>query len=219
MMTFDFSSVPFRRELNRDDLERMRVPSRYWSARFDEISDVVIRKIGESTRDVVGKYINRMAQARSEGAGLVFWGDNGCGKTSAAVVIAKEYRRRGYTVLFMEAADLKRMVIEKEHFDEEETYWDRARSVDVLVLDDFGKGIMDSTGFGASIFDELIRARNSRQMVTIITSNLPTKEWLGELELKKSTMESLRECTYPLHVVGENKRDGSQTKLRELILS
>lgn len=212
-----FENVSYRRELDISDLERMRIPRRYWNSKFDDISESIIQGSDLSPKKVVEKYISNMSEMRKSGCGFIFFGNNGVGKSCMSVVIAREYRRRGYTVLFMEAADLKRMVIEKEYFDDDDTYWDRFRSVDVLVLDDFGKGIMDTTGFGASLFDELIRARNSRKLVTIITTNLPVSEWQKELDLKKSTMSSLKECVVPVHVVGVNKRtDREIVKLLEI---
>jgi DNA replication protein DnaC len=194
-------------------MERMCIPSRYWSAKFDEISDTG----NPGMRTSVGAYIFKMEKMVEEGVGFIFFGKNSVGKTCASVVLAKELRRRGNTVLFMEASDLKRQVIEKEHFDEDETYWERAKSVDVLVLDDFGKGIMDSTGFGATLFDELIRARNARKLVTIITSNLAPSEWEKELALKTSTMHSLKECTVPVRASGSDRRKGSAVRLQALL--
>ncbi|MBN2258097.1 MAG: ATP-binding protein [Anaerolineaceae bacterium] len=209
-----FSEVPFRRELVAEDLERMRVPRRYWGARFDEISD---EGGNDSLKYVVGKYIDDLDNMLREGLGFILFGDNGTGKTCASVVLGKELRRRGNTVLFMEAADLKRQVIDKEHFDEDETYWDRAKTVDVLILDDFGKGVMDSTGFGATIFDELIRARNARKLVTIITTNTPPDQWAAEFELKASTIKTLKECLVPQRALGEDKRETSAMRLKELL--
>ena len=121
--------------------------------------------------------------------------------------------------MFMEAADLKRMVSEREHFDEDETYWDRAKSVDVLILDDFGKGVIDGKGFGATLFDELIRARNSRKLVTIITSNPIVEEWEERFDLKSSTIHVLKECTLPVEVVGCDKRGESAKKLAAMIIN
>jgi DNA replication protein DnaC len=209
-----FSNVSYRREIDRGDLERMKVPPRYWGSTFSRLT---CNGGDESLRSIVGKYIRNMTEMRRAGAGFIFWGKNGTGKSCASVVVAKEYRRRGNTVLFMEASDLKRMVIDKEYFDEEETFWDRARGVDVLVIDDFGKGVMDSTGFGATIFDELIRARNSRKLVTIITSNLSNSRWERELELKASTIHSLKECMIPVQVVGADQRRDSESRLRKLL--
>lgn len=212
MMKFD--NVPFRRELSSEDLERMRVPRRYWNSTFDMLTE----EGGElSLKNMIGQYMKNMSDMKREGAGFILYGKNGVGKSAGSVVLAKEFRRRGSTVLFVEASDLKRLVIEREHFDEDETYWDRACKVDVLIIDDFGKGTLDSKGFGATLFDELIRARNARRRVTIITANLPPKDWKKELELKKSTMEALRECVMPILVTGINHRKDSRNKLKKML--
>lgn len=209
----NFENLTYRRELNTADMERMRIPKRYWGARFD-----MLTKDGgnESVHAYVSKYIDDLDTFRKNGAGFIFWGINGVGKSCGSVVLAKEFRRRGHTVLFMEASELKRMVIEKEYFDETQLYWDRARNVELLVLDDFGKGVMDSTGFGASLFDELIRARNARKLPTIVTSNSNPREWEKEFDLKKSTMSTLKECTIPVHVTGEILRDAESFKLKNM---
>ena len=209
-----FEDVPFRRELTQHDLERMRIPSRYWKSTFERLSD---DGGDESLRSLIAKYIANMSEMLRVGGGFIFFGENGTGKTCASVVLGKEFRRRGNTVLYMEAADLKRMVIEKEYFDESETFWDRARNVDVLVVDDFGKGIMDGTGFGASLFDELIRSRNARKRVTIITANIDPEDWIDELGLKISTMKTLEECVIPVKITGANQREGSGLKLRDIL--
>lgn len=211
-----FANVPFRRDLSTNDLERMRIPRRYWQASFYELTDVSVD--GEdSLKSMIEKYISNMSKMRKEGGGFIFYGDNGSGKSCGSVVLAKEFRRRGNTVLFIEAADLKRLVASKEYFDDDETYWERAKDVDVLVVDDFGKGIMDDKGFGASLFDELIRTRNANKKVTIITSNISPKRWLEELGLKKSTIHTLKECTIPVPVIGDNKRDGSEDRLKSIL--
>ena len=209
-----FKDVPFRRELDQNDLERMKIPPRYWKASFKRLSTT---NGDDSLQTMTGKYIENMDAMIKEGAGFVFYGPNGTGKSCGTVVLAKEFRRRGHTVLFMESSNLKRMVIEKEFFDEIERYWDRAKEVDVLVLDDFGKGVMDTTGFGASLFDELIRARNSRKKVTLITSNLPMNKWQRELGLKVSTLHTLKECAIPVVVEGINQREESADRLRSLL--
>ena len=208
--------VPFRRELNTSDLERMRIPRRYWMARFDMLSD---DGGDDSLKSMVGRYISNMSEMRKAGGGFVFFGDNSVGKTCASVVLAKELRRRGNTVLFVESADLKNLVIGHVHFDEDDTYWDRAKNVDVLVLDDLGKGTHDTKGLGASLIDELISSRNSSQLVTIITSNLSPEDWEEELGLKTSTIHTLKECAIPVQVTGSDQRKSSNKKLRELLNS
>ncbi len=210
-------AAEFRRDLRGDDLVRMRIPKRHWTVKFDSIPDVETDG-GVSSRQVVKRYIENLSEMYSGGRGLLLFGKNGTGKTSMAVLIGKEYRRRGYTVLFMEAADLKRLVIDKEHFDEDETVWERAMSVDVLIIDDFGKGIADRTGFGARLWDELIRGRNSRKLVTFITTNAHPDDMCEELDLLVSTMASLQEHTVPVEVEGPDQRAESGSWAAEVLL-
>ena len=207
-----------RRELTREDMERMRIPLRYWKVSYDGISAERqhVRPDLLSAQETALSYLSQLDEMSSDGVGLLLWGPNGTGKTSMAVVIAKEFRRRGHRVLFVEAASLKQYVINKVYFDgdEGELYWDRAMSVDVLVLDDFGKGTQDRTGFGARLFDELIRHRNAEKRVTFLTTNMDPREGLAE-ELLESTMHSLKECVIPVEVTGQDRRDAILTEMRD----
>lgn len=201
------SNGGYRRELTEDDLLRARIPRRYWEARLSDAQDTV--------QAIARRYIANFVTMHERGVGLLLWGANGVGKTSIAVVLGKEYRRRGHSLLFLEAAEIKGAVINSEMFDEEQTLWERAKSVDVLMIDDLGKGVQDSTGFGARVLDELIRHRNANKRVTFITTNMTLK--LLEDELKASTMHSLKECIFPVKVSGEDLREKSKQEIDSLL--
>jgi len=198
-----------RRKLNKDDLFRMRLPKRYWKATLDRISDFCDKEEEISAREIIRQYVSRLEKMRSRGLGIVLWGENGTGKTGIAAVVAKEYRRRFNTVLFVEAADLKGLVAGREYFDETETFWQRARTVDVLVLDDLGKGVKDSKEFGERLIDELIRTRNANQLVTIVTTNAIPSGKGATLPgiLKQSTLHSLKEHAIAVNVRGKDMRE------------
>ena len=201
----------FRKPLTESDMGRMRVPKRYWECSFEEVSDN-----GElSPKHIAKRYLSKLREMMTRGIGILLWGPNGRGKTGVAVVVCKEARRRGYTVLFSECGDLKRCVIERIAFDEDQSMLDRARSVDLLVLDDLGKGVQDRTGFGARLLDELIRHRNANQLATIITTNMDLEQ-LAE-ELKASTMHSLKECIIPAEIEGCDRRDEKKQHLLGLL--
>jgi DNA replication protein DnaC len=195
----------------------MRIPARYWGVTYREISDGV-------HKDIVQKYLRNLEDMTTRGVGLLLYGPNGRGKTGIAVVIAKELRRRGKTVLFLEAADLKRAVIDKIQFDATTSIFERARTVDALVLDDLGKGVQDGTGFGARLIDELIRYRNARKLLLFLTMNArPVRRNDDEAsqleeELKASTMHTLKECVVPVEVLGLDFRDPVKNELRELLV-
>ena len=100
-----------RRKLTKDDLVRMKLPIRYWYASTDEIVDT--KRINEklTVKGKIIKYIHEIDFARKNGLGLLLWGKNGNGKTCIAAILAKEFRRRYNSVLFMECSKLKSFVI------------------------------------------------------------------------------------------------------------
>lgn len=213
------SVVTFRRrKLTKDDLVRMRLPKRYWNVTCDRVSNKTTVE-SRGPRDILKNYVQNMEDMRARGIGILLWGANGTGKTSMAAIIAKEYRRRFNTVLFIEAASLKSLVVSKESFDEDETYWQRAMSVDVLVLDDLGKGTKDSTGFGERLIDELIRTRNANQLVTIITTNAVVQGKGEKIQdiLKPSTLHSLKEHVLAIYVEGEDMREESVSEILRIV--
>tara|TARA_B100001094_G_scaffold322338_1_gene371517 strand:- start:2299 stop:2814 length:516 start_codon:yes stop_codon:yes gene_type:complete len=161
------------------------------------------------------EYVKKMDSMIKGGVGLLLWGPNGRGKTALAVGIGKEFRRRGCTVLFVECAAVKDIFISRAAFDEEEVMWNRAKRVDVLILDDLGKGVQDSKGFGARVIDQLIRHRTSNQRVTFITTNIDPPRLAGELKI--STMHSLKESIVPVKIVGPDRREACKSKLLQAL--
>lgn len=196
-----------RRDLTVDDLIRMHIPKRYWNASFKKVSNEIMNSV-----IWYGKNLDKMVR---RGVGLLLFSDNGSGKTSLAVCFGKELRRRCKSVLFFEAADLKRAVFEKEYFDDEQTIWERARSVDVLILDDLGKGIADDKDYGINLIDELIRTRNGKMKSTFITTNM-NQEDLKKF-LKPSTMKTIIECIIPIFCDGPDRRKEKFLEIKEYI--
>jgi len=205
------AKIAYYRELEQSDIERMLLPRRFWQCTYAEIyagNDVKL-----SPKGFVRRYLDSFSDNIAGGVGLILWGNNGRGKTAIAAVIAKWARRFGHLVMFVEAAELKRCTIEKVRFDEESTIWERALSVDVLILDDLGKGVQDRTGFGARLMDELIRHRSANRRVTIMTTNLNPQDLRAEL--KHSTAETLKECAIPFFVDGPDRRMATMRGLEE----
>jgi DNA replication protein DnaC len=203
------------RELDQEDYERMMLPRRFWTCTPEGVSREFDASESEmSAFDFLSRYFENFETYLNMGCGALLWGNNGCGKTGIAALIAKMARRAKRVVLFVAAADLKRMVIDKDAFDESESMWDRACSVDLLVLDDLGKGTEDRTGFGMRLLDDLIRKRSAASKVTIITTNT-NPDSLEEI-LKLSTKETLKECTIVFQVTGPDLRVKGQARITEM---
>lgn len=192
-------------------LERMNLPKRFWNPKL-----MLISEDGElSARQSVESYLKNAKKLTEDGAGLLFWGDNGKGKTSAACFILLHLRLKGLSCLFYESASLKADKINGVMFDDKSTVWERALTVDVLLLDDLGKGVQDQTGFGVRLLDELLRYRYARLKPTFVTTNMPPSQL--KAELKPSTMSTLKEAILPIKVEGKDFREERKNDLLNII--
>lgn len=213
------AQVVERRMLEHEDIVHMALPRHFWNVRFSEITSQLDGDEG-SLADKLGAYLRDWQENRRNGLGLIISGLNGTGKTCAAVVVGQEFRRRGQSVLFVSAADVRDLKFDGTWFSEDVTYWEWIREVDVLILDDLGKGD-DTSGYNQVMWDQLLRHRHDHRYVTIITTNLAisgreTKRGVGlDTALKKSTMEVLKESMLPLRINGKNRRDAAVVALRK----
>jgi DNA replication protein DnaC len=207
-----------RRQLTLVDMERMRIPPRYREAHFEGVS------AGPHKRELYN-YLVKLDEMLARGVGLVLSGPNGTGKTSLAVIVLKEARRRGHTGLFVEAATLRDVKFGNRSFEDEVRLWDRLLEVDVLVLDDLGKGVRDKEGAEERLLDELLRYRGAYCRTTLITTNMSTiprrrgdlSQW--EEYLKASTIHMLSETSVTITVMGANLREGALDDVVELIFT
>jgi DNA replication protein DnaC len=170
--------------------------------------------------NTLAAYMRNWQENRRNGLGIILSGLNGTGKTCAAVWVGQEFRRWGQSVLFVSAADVRDFKFDGTWFSDDTTYWEWIREVDVLVLDDLGKGD-DTSGFNQVMWDQLLRHRHDHRYVTIITTNLAissteTNKGFGlDTALKKSTMEVLKENMLPLRINGDNRRDAAVVAIRK----
>ena len=110
---------------------------------------------------------------------LVITGPVGTGKTHCAVSAGYQLLGQGKVVYFTTAVrllDTLRAAFRREGEDGHYELVDKMCSVDVLVLDDFGK--QRATDFAAERLAMIVDARHAAGLITIITTNLT----IGELE-------------------------------------
>lgn len=194
----------YRTKLSRAHLERMALPRRFWNVSYDDVPD--------SLKGTLGNFLRDIDEMLDGGEGLLLWGPNGVGKTSAAVLIALEVCRRGGTVFFTTSESIRVSSIEATAFDYDQTLMDRARDVEFLVIDDLGKEHRGESGYAERLIENLVRVRSAARRSTIVTTNLPirgdsVKRVAGLTTVySRSLMEVIRETMYPVEVTGINKR-------------
>ena len=209
--------VGLRIKLTKAHMELMQIPRRFWEVDFESIPDCE----GKAT---LRSYLRNIEEMLDRGEGLMLWGPNGHGKTSAAVLVGMEARRRGASVLFVQAETLRASVLDGTMFSDEKTLIERAREVDLLILDDLGKEHSGETGFSERLFENLIRGRSASKKVTLVTTNLPLKprgDKSSEPSLKgkyiPSMLEVMREAMYPVLLKTHNWRDRAQENMHALL--
>jgi len=202
--------VGHRIKLTKAHMELMRIPRRFWEVDFDSIPDC-------EGKAVLRTYLRNIEDMLDRGEGLLLWGPNGHGKTSAAVIAMMEARRRGASALFVQAETLRQGVLEGEMFSDDKSLVERAREVDFLVLDDLGKEHTGESGYTERLFENLFRGRSASKRVTVVTTNLPTKppqDKPNAASLKTkyiaSMLEVMREAMYPVLLRAHNWRDRAQ---------
>lgn len=204
------------RALTIEDMRLMRLPERYWASSFDRVTD-------GKHKTLLASYLRKIHVAMSRGAGIMLWGENSVGKTSAAAVVAKHARRFGYSVLFIRASELLKACVERTWFDatKTQTVYERAAAVDLLVVDDLGhehhaqSGYM--AGYADDLFEDLLRERTGRLRATIVTTNLnPSK--IGENDCYKRSMRAvMKGSVLPVRVVGPDRREAEGKDILDML--
>lgn len=189
----------------------MNLPRGFWDARFSIIQEGAKESVGTYLRD--GKYLR--------GEGLFIWGPYGHGKTGAAAVILMELRRRGHVCLYADSSDLVDKILQREPFDFESSWSERAKAVDVLVLDDLGTEHRDPGGAIEKVLEGILRYRFQRRKVTIITCNVSPMKLGPHVQgtetfkgvYREKFVEILREKLYPVEVRGRSLRDENERQM------
>lgn len=199
-----------RRPLTQKSLERMKLPRLFWT------TEVALIEEGPHKKAIL-RYLSKIDQALGKGFGMVLWGDNDSGKTSAASLCLKEARRRGYSAMFITAAQYIAAYMNKTVFDDAHSVEQRCKFVDLLVIDDLGKEVvrMEDATVGsvaiARVIDDLVRSRCTSVKPTIITANLDPKT-VGE-RYGRSFVRLLGKYFSAVEMTGASQREKAKNKL------
>jgi DNA replication protein DnaC len=160
-------------------------------------------------------YLEKWPNNRKHGMGLGFYSKTqGTGKTFLACYLARELVKRGesvYYVYFRNIVSTYELPYEARKNEE-----DRLRDCTVLILDEVARPVSEAQrALFAEKFEELIRHRSNYNKVTILTTNLTSKE-LDEIYPRTYSLLAAKE--EPIKVNGNDvRKEGIWTVNKTLV--
>jgi DNA replication protein DnaC len=165
-------------EINRL-LSKSGLSDRYPGGRFD--TWVADNEYREKALKNAQHYVDNFSEYKAKGAGLYLIGDNEKGKTHLAAGIAYELVQKAIPVVMTSMGDLlsRFRASYNDGYESEQRLMAVMTTVDLLVIDDLGKG--QPTEWALEKMFELIDARVSKKLPMIITTNYTDDELLRRL--------------------------------------
>jgi len=102
---------------------------------------------------------------------LMFYGKNGSGKTYCASLIVKEAYVQRYTSLIITFQSLLDIQFKKDA-DEKQELTNLYQNAEFLVIDEVGKETQAKSGYNLTMFEEILRVRDTKGFPTIICNNM-----------------------------------------------
>ena len=159
------------------------------------------RKNAELTRKAK-IYVDNFEEIRKKGAGLLFYGSVGTGKSYMAVCIANALIDKGYKSF---VTNFSRMINEITMAEDKQKYLDYLNQYDLLVIDDFA--VERDTDYVNEIVSNIINSRYIAKKPMIVTTNLTMKELSRPENVNKARVYSrLLEMCVPVEVNGSDRR-------------
>lgn len=191
------------------------IPPRYRGVSFDRppVSDMVRDMAARHAVGDVRAFVEDLDANLASGRGLWLMGNTGTGKTTLAMLAAKEALAAGKTVAVYFAPKLLTQIRQTYQATESEDAYDaffkRLTSVDLLYVDDLGSE--RHTDWVVEQLYALVNERYENQRSVLVTSNAATDIGAGLQQLEEQigprTVSRLIEiCGDPLPLFGSDRR-------------
>jgi DNA replication protein DnaC len=158
-------------------------------------------------RDLVFRYRRDIVNMIATTSGVLFTGDEGVGKTSAAICLLKEAMSAKYNGYFVTHKEIKELNSERiptlyGSGADGITVKRYIETADLIVLDGFND--FSDKDYGAVHLEELLMRRASQKLTTIMTTrNADTLRH----QKNESLYEAITYCMVPVLIEGKNMRD------------
>jgi DNA replication protein DnaC len=193
-----------RRDITDKDCVRINLGKAYWKASVASMQD-------KEARQALIRYCEKLPEMATTGSGLIIDGPLGVGKTWAAAAVLKEAVRRKFPSYFVTHAELRELQFKDKIFGDGTDGMmvsQKLREAYFLVIDDLNEPFMVDKAFGPLHLERLVSYRNSRRLVTILTTRV-AKQFKDQVSL----FDIVSETMVPVCIEGENLRDIARQKL------
>lgn len=149
------------------------------------------------------------------GHSVLITGPTGAGKSWLACALAQYACRRGYSAIYQRVPRLQEELRIKHGSGAFGKWLLQLANTDVLLLDDWGMGAIDSTT--RSDLLEIIDDRSTSK-ATIITSQLPVEHWhawIGDATIADAILDRILQRNHRFTLTGESMRQAKQKKQSE----
>jgi len=211
-MTAD-EMISFLTSSDWDDRNNRRIERYIRNAKFRYNASIEKLYLGPE-RNLEKNQVMRFAECGfiDKSENILITGCTGIGKSYIASALGNQACLMGYKVFYMNItklfAKLKMLKADGSYLRE----ISRIEKQDLLILDDFGLQPLDNHNRLALM--ELIEDRHGKRS-TIITSQLPVKEWydvIGEKTIADAIMDRLVHDAHRLEITGESMRRNKKAR-------
>jgi DNA replication protein DnaC len=184
------------------------IPKRFLDVEFDRWP---ITNIDPAIVKEVRKYCRRLDDHLDGGSGLYFYGEIGSGKSSLAMVVAKEVLRERRSLAIFAAPDLLSRIGSTYEDRSRDTYgglMERLATVDFLVLEDLA--VAKQNEWRLEQLYTVVNRRYQDKRPILVTADVPSPERLGEHIGARTASRILEVCEPIPFLDGDHRRRHTQ---------
>ena len=152
---------------------------------------------------IARKYVDNFNVMRSQGTGLLLYGNVGCGKSFAAACIANALIDRGTPCMMTNFSRIINRL--QESFEGRQKYIDNLSRFDLLVIDDMA--VERNSEYVWENIMNIVDSRYRSGLPLIVTTNLTIGELADPSDIRRQRVYSrLKEMCVPIEVTGADRR-------------